>query len=83
MARSANLVFIDKKGCNEIFGDFLNVFGLDLGGVVNCCQALSRFFSYRTIKGVIEDSKKEHCKKDSSLYFYSPDLFRFLAARLV
>ena len=42
LAKSTNIIFCDGVGINPLFGDFLNLFELNISSIVDCIQLLSR-----------------------------------------
>ena len=58
LAKSTNVIFVDKMGINQLFGEFLSVLKLDMGDIVSCCQYISHYFSNKILKMfMVEESR--------------------------
>lgn len=58
LAKSTNIIFVDKTGLNELFGEFLGFLKLDMGDIVNSCQYISHFLYPKILRIVPFESNK-------------------------
>lgn len=50
LGKSSNLIFCDTLGINEIFGNFLQIFNLNLANLVECAQFASRHLIFEAFQ---------------------------------
>lgn len=73
LSKSTNIIFIDKMGTNELFGEFLGLFHLDMGDIVNCCQYVSHYLSYKILRVFPFDQNRSMTyEQHATLYHYNP-----------
>ena len=78
LGKSTNLIFVDKMGSNELFGDFLAILKLDMGDIVSCCQYVSHYFNSKILRVFpFENNKSMTYEQHISSYHYNPEIYRF------
>ena len=82
LGKSTNLIFVDKLGSNELFGEFLGMLKLDMGDIVSCCQYISHYFNPK-ILGVysFEANRSMSYDQHISAYHYNPEIYRFFQVK--
>lgn len=48
--KSSSLIFTDKSGINEVFGDYLDYLQLEMKSILDCCQYVSQYLSTKIVK---------------------------------
>ena len=71
LGKSTNVIFVDRLGTNQIFGEFLGMFELDMGDIVNCCQYVSHYLSYQIMR-VINYDEMMASEQQMGVYQYNP-----------
>ena len=80
LGKSTNLIFVDKLGTNELFGEFLSMINLDMGDIVSCCQYVSHYFQYKIVKAFSQLLDKSGSNpEDINIYAYqyNPEIYKF------
>lgn len=73
LGKSTNLIFVDKMGTNELFGEFLAMLKLDMGDIVSCCQYISHYFNHKILRTYSIDSNRSLAyEQHISTYQYNP-----------
>ena len=78
---SANTLFVDKKGINQTFSDFLECLGLDMGHLVTCCQNISQNFTHKMIRCIREYSSQATQEYSPEQYKYHSELYRYFIGK--
>lgn len=73
LGKSTNIIFVDKMGTNELFGEFLAMLKLDMGDIVSCCQYVSHYFNSKILRVfAFESNRSISYEQHIGSYHYNP-----------